>query len=90
MAALLRVAWTTQAPDAMRTREGMVLYFGEGQGGEEMNRADPRSMKRWLRNGYECEALRHSDVSKDITCLGGGRGYGREKEGRRSEQGPTP
>ena len=46
-------------------------------------------MQRWLLDRFECEAMRHSEVSKDMDCLGERRGLGREKEGRRSEQGVT-
>ena len=75
MAALRRVGWSAPAPDAMRTREGIVLYFGNGHGGEGTQRTDPRSARRWMLDAYECELMRHSEVAKDINCLGGGQGH---------------
>ena len=80
-AALRRVAWTAPRPDALKTHTGVILYYGDGQAAEGSQATDPRSVKRWVLDAYECEIMRHSEAAKDINCTGGGRGYGREKEG---------
>ena len=40
MAALRRLSWTTPQPDTLRTNDGDLLYFGDGQnaGGGRMER----------------------------------------------------
>ena len=87
MAACRRLAWAAPSPDAYKTQDDVVLYFGDGQAQEGTHAADPRSVRRWLEDAYECEIMRHSEVAKDINCIGGARGYGREKEGGRAADG---
>ena len=88
MAALRRLTWSTPQPDALRTTDGYILYFGDGQNAEGGHRTDPKSMRHWLLDAYDRVVL-HSEVAKHITCLGGGRGYGREKKEKRSLEGDT-
>ena len=45
-AALRRINWTSPAPEAIRTRSGTTLYFGEGRVPEGACRADPRAVRR--------------------------------------------
>ena len=80
MASLRRLAWASPGPDALRARDGTVLYFGEGRAPEGVQQADPRSISKWLEEAYEMEAIRHSTLADDINCVGGERGYGRERE----------
>ena len=81
LAAIRKIAWASPSPEALKTHTGTILYYGEGHANEATQAADPRSVKRWVIDAYECELMRHSEVAKDINCIGGGRGYGREKEG---------
>ena len=78
-AALRRLGWVSPAPEAVRTRGGITLYYGEGVTPEGCTRADPRAVKRWVAEEYEIAAAVHSQVARDINDMTGVRGYPRAK-----------
>ena len=84
IASLRRLNWTMPSPDTFKTREGTILHFGEGPAPSGTYAADPRAVKKWLLEAYEIETMRTCALAKDINCVGGAPGYGREK-GRRME-----
>ena len=84
-ASLRRLGWTMPSLEAVRTRGGVTLFYGSGHVPTGTHMADPRSLRRWLSEAHEIETARASEVAKDISVVGGGRGYGREKEGGGSQ-----
>ena len=79
-AALRRIGWTSPSPEAVRTRSGTTLYFGEGGIPENTFAADPRAVKRWVLDEYEMSVAMYSQVARDINDQTGSRGYPRAKE----------
>ena len=88
-AALRRINWTSPAPEAIRTRSGTTLYFGEGRVPEGTCRADPRAVRRWVLDEYELSAAMCSQVARDINDIVGVRGYPRIKDSA-AENGDEP
>ncbi len=77
IAALRRLSWAAPRADAVRTRDGTILFFGDGPPPEGTWSADPRSVKRWALDDYEVAVMSKSVVAQDINTVGGARGYGR-------------
>ena len=79
MASLRRLGWTMPRPDTLRTRESLMLYFGDGEAPEGTHAAEPKAVKKWLLEAHEIETMRNSSLAKDINNVVGAAGYGREK-----------
>ncbi len=77
IAALRRLSWAAPRADAVKTRDGTILFFGDGPPPEGAWAADPRSVKRWALDDYEVAVMSKSAVAQDINTVGGTRGYGR-------------
>ena len=76
-----RIEWTSPAPEAVRTRQGTILFFGEGAVPDGAYRADPVAVRRWIVDEYEEAVAMHSQVAREMNDLTGNRGYPRAKEG---------
>ncbi len=80
VAALRRLAWGAPRADVVRTRDGTLLFFGDGAPPEGAWPADPRTVRRWAIDDYEIATMSKSMVAQDINEVGGSRGYGRAHE----------
>ncbi len=80
IAALRRLGGRSPSPDSIMTREGTILYYGDGPAPAEAVSIDPRALKRWMLDEYEMVSLMHSSVAGDINATGSVKGYGRAKE----------
>ena len=87
-AALRRVGWQAPSVHAVRTRDGSVLYFGEGRAPDSAVQVDPCTIGRWVEDDYEIAVGLNSQVARDMTDVAGARGYGRaDEEGARRQDG---
>ena len=87
-AALRRVGWQAPSVHTVRTRDGSVLYFGEGRAPCATLQVDPRTIGRWVEDDFEIAVGLASQVARDITDVAGIRGYGRaDEDGRRAHDG---
>ncbi len=77
VAALRRLSWAAPRADAVRTRDGTLLFFGDGPPPDGTWAADPRTVRRWALDDYEVAVMSKSTIAQDINAVGGGRGYGR-------------
>ncbi len=80
VAALRRLAWAAPRADVVKTRDGTLLFFGDGAPPEGTWPADPRTVRRWALDDYEIATVCTSMVAQDINDVGGNRGYGRAFE----------
>ncbi len=80
VAALRRLAWAAPRADVVRTRDGTLLFFGDGAPPEGTWPVDPRTVRRWAMDDYEIAIMGTSMVAQDINEVGGSRGYGRARE----------
>ena len=72
----------------MQTRDGTILFFGSERALEGTVLADPRTIRRWAQDDYEIVTGLNSQVARDISDIGGVRGYARANEdGPRMEGG---
>ncbi len=80
VAAMRRLAWAAPRADVVKTRDGTLLFFGEGPPPEGTWAADPRTVKRWAMDDYEISVMAASSIAQDMNHMGGGKGYGRSDE----------
>ncbi len=80
VAALRRLAWAAPRADVIKTRDGTMLFFGDGVPPEGTWAADPRTVRRWALDDYEAATMSASMVAQDINDVGGNKGYGRTVE----------
>ncbi len=80
VAALRRLSWAAPRADVVKTRDGTLLFFGDGPPPEGTWASDPRTVRRWALDDYEVAVMGTSMVAQDINIVGGGGGYGRAVE----------
>ena len=69
------LGWGAPSFDSVRTRSGLVLYFGDGATPEGAYSADPRFIRTLAKEDYEVQAMCSSVVARDLADLHGARGY---------------
>ena len=79
--ALERIGWVSPAVDALNSRDGALLCFGERGAAGGGCEADPSLIKEFLRDDYEQAMLVTSQVSKDFGDIRGLGGYARSAVG---------
>ena len=79
-AALRRLHWTSPSVHSSRTRDGTILFYGAERAPEGAITADPRTICRWAQDDYEIASGLNSQVARDISDIGGVRGYARANE----------
>ena len=75
VATLRRLGWTAPSADSVRTRSGLLLYFGSGSVPVGAHMADPALVRRFVAEDYERAAVEKSTLTKDLADLSGSRGY---------------
>ncbi len=77
VAAMRRLSWAAPRADVVKTRDGTLLFFGEGPPPDGTWAADPRTIKRWALDDYEVSVMAASSIAQDMNHVGGDKGYGR-------------
>ena len=70
-----KLGWTTPSFDSLRTRQGILLYIGDGPPPNGTYPAAPTLVKKFIGDEYEQQAMLASTVGKDLSDLSGLRGY---------------
>ena len=70
-----RLGWTTPSVNSVKTRSGLILFFGRGPAPEGAYSADPALIKKFVSDDYEHQAMTKSSVGKDLADLSGLRGF---------------
>ena len=75
-----KLGWTTPSFDSLKTRQGIILYLGNGPAPCGAHAADPTLVRRFVGDEYEQQAMLSSTVGKDLADLSGLRGYPWDEE----------
>ena len=70
-----KLGWTTPSFDSVRTRQGIILFFGNGPPPKGTYAAAPTLVKKFIKDEYEQHIMLMSTVGKDLADLSGLRGY---------------